>query len=147
MKMQFRHSGKPITETDIQEFEQRHSLFLPPVYKQFLLQTNGGMPCPQACETASHFRIGVLQLYSLDDDFPYDLDNACLSTDWEEAYENGYLQIGHDPGGSGILMSTRDPDRGAIYFFEREEAIRPKGGAVQIANSFGQFIDSLVPFE
>jgi hypothetical protein len=147
MKIQFQHSGKSLTETEIQQFEQRHGLTLPEDYQKFLLQFNGGMPFPQACETASDFRIGVLQLYSLNDDFPYDLDHACLSTDWEEAYDNGYLQVGHDPGGSGILMSTRGSDRGAIYFFEREEAIRSPQGSIRIADSFSQFIGSLAPFE
>ena len=145
MDIEFQLFGKTIADKDLREFEGRHGVTLPDDYRRFMRACNGGMPVPIAYETHSPYEVGLLQLYSLNDDFPYDLDRTCVSTDWEEGYGLGYLQIGHDQGGSGIFLSTRGEDRGSIYFFEKEETLRFPEGAVKIADSFKQFILSLRP--
>lgn len=145
MSIDFQLPGKTITEQDLHEFESRHGVTLSDDYRRFMLVCNGGMPVPIAYETSSGFEVGLLQLYSLKDDYPYGLDRMCVSLDWNDAYDRGYLQIGHDAGGSGIFLATRGGDRGCIYFFDREETVRPPEGAVKVASSFGQFILSLRP--
>lgn len=143
--MDFIHFGKPLTDQDLMEFEARHGVSLPKDYRKFMLACNGGTPARQSCVTTPQYRVGLQQLYALQDDQPYDLDRKCRSTDWEEAYSRGCLRIGRDAGGSGIFLSTRGDDRGCIYFFDREETARPPEGAVKIADSFRQFITSLRP--
>lgn len=86
-----------------------------------------------------------MQLHSLDDDYPYDLDHVCISMDLENAYSKGYLKIGRDPGGSSIFLSTRGSDYGAIYFFDREELLRESDDLVFLAKSFEDFMSSLLP--
>lgn len=126
--MDFEPSGKDIEEQDLLDFEARHQVTLSADYRRFMLACNGGMPVDfveLVYVTSSGLGLGLLQLYSLKDDHPYDLDNMCDSLDWEEAYDQGYLKIGHDAGGSGFFLSTRDDDQGSIYYFDREEACRP----------------------
>lgn len=145
--MDFHPSGKDIEEQDLLEFEARHQVTLPDDYRRFMLACNGGMPVDIALAyvTSSGLDLGLLQLYSLKDDYPYDLDHMCVSLDWEEAYDRGYLQIGHDAGGSGFFLSARGDDQGSIYYFDREEACRPPEGAVKIADSFRKFITGFHP--
>lgn len=140
-------SGKPLVEQEIEDFEARHQVSLPADYKAFLLSANGGMFNPQVHIKTEHGFICILQLYSLNDDRPYDLDRMVVSSDWEGGYKKGYLKIGRDPGGSGIFISTKGSDIGNIYFLDREEDLRPPGGLVKLAESFKQMILALEPLE
>ena len=146
MNFEFELPGKPLTEEEIVAFEGRHRMSLPEDYRQFLLSSNGGMPSIEVCHLRSGYSVALCQFYSLNDEFPYDLDRSCVSTDWNDAYPLGYLEIGRDPGGSGLFISTRGDDRGSIYFFDREEAIRPPEGAIKLADSFTQFMAELEPY-
>jgi len=146
MEFEFERAGKPIAENDIQAFEHRHQVTLPEDYRNFLLFSNGGMPSIELSHERSGYSVAVCQFYSLNDKFPYDLDHVCESSDWEDAYQRGYLRIGRDPGGSGIFISTYGDDRGSIYFFDREELIRPAEGAIKLADSFAQFMSELEPY-
>ncbi|WP_038163749.1 SMI1/KNR4 family protein [Verrucomicrobium sp. BvORR106] len=145
MSIDFQFVGKCITEQDLNEFETRHGVSLPDDYRRFMLACNGGTSVPQVYETVSQLGVGLQQLYSLHDDQPYDLDRKCKSTDWEDAFSRGYLRIGRDAGGSGIFLSTRGDDRGCIFYFDREEAVRAPEGPVKIADSFRQLMTSLSP--
>ena len=144
MKLEWELSGKPLTEEEIQGFESRHKVSLPDDYREFLLATNGGMPALDVWHTKSGVNVGIHCWYSLNDDHPYDLDHSCVSTDWEKAYPLGYLQIGRDAGGSGIFISTRGADRGAVFYFDREKHLRPK--PIKVAASFSEFLAELEPY-
>lgn len=108
-----------------------------------MLVYNGGMLCPQAHFSFLDHDYGLMQIYSLKDNHPYDLDRMCVSLNWEMAYSLGHLKFGRDPGGSEFFIATRGPDRGAIHFVDREEALGL--GVVRIADSFRQLIEGLVP--
>jgi hypothetical protein len=139
-------TGHQLTEQEVADFENRHALTLPDDYRSFLIKTNGGMPLPLVLIRCPGVNVCVIKFYSLNDDYPYDLDHSCNSTDWETAYEHGYLQIARDPGGSSILISTRGSDGGYVYFLDREETLRPPGGLVKVAESFTGLINGLEPF-
>jgi hypothetical protein len=66
-------------------------------------------------------------------------DDECLF-----AYQRGIIVIGFDIGGSRILLGMRHPHFGSVYHFDREECCRPPGGLEKIADSFSQFLASLV---
>ena len=139
-------AGRQLTAQEVADFEIRHALTLPDDYRSFLMKTNGGMPLPWVLIRCPGIDVCVIQFYSLNDDFPYDLDHSCFCTDWEAAYERGYLKIARDPGGSSILISTRGSDRGYVYFLDREETLRPAGGLVKVADSFTGLMNGLEPF-
>lgn len=143
IELTWQFPGKLILMEDIRAFEKRHGVELPEDYQQFLLSTNGGMPSPPVIHSRTGYKVGLCQLYSLNDDYPYDLDRKCSSTDWEEGYSLGYLRIGRDSGGSAIFISTRGDDRGSIHFLDREELIRPSNKPIKLADSFDQFLSEL----
>ena len=71
-----------------------------------------------------------------------DLDQLCLSSDWEEAYDKGILQIGDDFFGSSLFLCTK-AYAGRIYFLDREETLRPAEGIVKVADSFTELMEGL----
>lgn len=144
---EFELIGRHVSEAEIVAFEKRHNVLLPDDYRNFLLTTNGGMIVPEVYESGSGYDVSVMKLYSLNDDYPYDLDHSCISTDWADAHDNGYLQIGHDSGGSGIILSTKGEDRGFVYYCDREEVMRPQMGLIKIADSFSNLLDTMKPLE
>ena len=145
MNLTISNPGPNLTSDDIDAFEKRHNVVLPNDYRTFLQQFNGGMPSKEVLDRPNGPSIVVWLFYSLNDGTNFDLDKACYSLDWEEAHEQGYLCIGRDPGGSGIFISTKGDDRGAILFFDREETLRPASGAVRIADSFDSMMSNLRP--
>lgn len=142
--MQFKiHKPRPpVTEADVKAFEQRHSVVLPKPYRDFLLVVNGGMPFPM--HVVKGFGFCAFDFYSLNHR-PYGLESLCISSDWEEAYENGYLEIARDPGGSHFLISTRGDDVGEVFFLDREVLLRDSDEPIRVARSFDAFLDSLEP--
>ncbi|RBP38554.1 SUKH superfamily protein [Roseimicrobium gellanilyticum] len=139
--MQF--CGRQITAAELDAFEGRHGVSLPKGYRKFMRAYNGGMVSPLAHFTFLDRDYCLHSLYSLNDNFPYELDRMCKSLNWEMAYSLGHLCFGRDPGGSEFFIATRGPDSGAIHFVDREEALGL--GVVRIADSFRQLMEGLVP--
>jgi hypothetical protein len=135
--------GRALTSEELDAFEGRHNVSLPKDYRNFMLTYNGGMITPLAHFSFSGQDYCLQSLYSLNDNFPYELDRMCVSLNWEMAYDLGHLKFGRDPGGSEFFIATRGPDRGAIHFVDREEALGL--GVVRIADSFKELILGLVP--
>ena len=103
MKPTITNSGPKIGELELAAFEQRHNLSLPPDYRAFMLEHNGGMPRPEVLNS-KHGSTLIWLLYSLENGDPFDLNIACVSLDWESAYDEGYICIGRDSCGSDILL-------------------------------------------
>ncbi len=51
--VQFTQAGPQLTPADIQKFETEHQIQLPQLYRDFLLQTNGGIPVPNHLQLKS----------------------------------------------------------------------------------------------
>lgn len=144
MKSKILHTGPKIGNTELEAFEKRHKLSLPEDYRAFMLEYNGGMPIPQVFDSETTSTV-VEVLFSLKPGDPFDLNLACMSLDWEDAYQRGIICIGRDSCGSQIFLATKGRDLGTIYFFDREETLRPKSGAVRIAGSFDEMMNNLRP--
>lgn len=145
MNVEIRDPGTPISEADIQAFEQRHHLTLPSDYRAFMLQYNGGYPWLVCLAAEDHRTYNLRQLYSIRSGNPFDLDNQCKCLDWPASYKNGIIVIGNDIGGSEFLMATTGHDAGTIYFLNREVTLRPKGRMNRVAGSFKEMMDKLQP--
>lgn len=141
----FSNCGPKLSSDDIESFEKRHDVLLPPDYRSFLEQFNGGMPSAEVLDLPNGESVVVWVLYSLNDRSHFDLDRTCRSLDWEEAHDLGYLRIGRDPGGSAIFIATKGSDAGAIFFLDREETLQPSSGIVRIAGSFDEMMNNLRP--
>ncbi|WP_417383851.1 ankyrin repeat domain-containing protein [Gimesia sp.] len=51
--VQFTQAGPQLTPADIQKFETEHQIQLPQLYRDFLMQTNGGIPVPNHLQLKS----------------------------------------------------------------------------------------------
>lgn len=131
---------------DVASLERLIGRRLPPDYREFLQTVNGGW------SERSGFPIGRTSS-ALGDLYP-------LSND---AYGGGLanelevfrgrvppwgIPIGCDQGGNVLVMSLRDEDFGAVFFWdhEKEEEYVDAGGdgpLPRIAGSFSEFVDSL----
>jgi hypothetical protein len=142
--MQINREGAPITEADVEAFEERHRIKLPESYREFLLRHNGGTPVPARFRFPDEPKSGsiVATFFSLNDKAPADLDRVVKSLDWPDAYELGVIRIGRDTGGSGLFLATRGAQAGQVLFVDREATLR-KSKPVILADSFDGFLATL----
>jgi hypothetical protein len=108
-------------EADIIAWETANRTQLPPAYRAFLLQYNGGRPYPNV------FDLGIPDVVwgSADKqtflDVLYDFGPALQIANGETyggGTPRGFFFIGCTPGGIEILLSLRPTDKGAIYCWQ-----------------------------
>ncbi len=142
----FTRSFGPVSAQRIAAFERRLNIQLPADYKRFLRTTNGGIPKP------NHFLVpdrgGALA------DFLYGLRTERMRGDLEfeqkqatlyDPLPPGFITIGHDPGGSSILLATLGDKAGRVFFWDRAGLwVRDDGhNTFPVATSFTEFLESL----
>lgn len=124
----FLNTSGPVGEEEVLAFERRHGVRLPPAYRGFLLETNGGAPKPNRVAGTK-----VEYLYSLAGSRDFvDLEYAQGSFSELPAL---HIAIGTDPVGKPFLL---DCASGAVVLFDhrRGEAER----MTPIAADFGSFL-------
>lgn len=125
----FLNTSGPVGEEDVGEFERRHGIQLPPSYRSFLLETNGGAPKPSAVADRH-----VEYLYSL--------NGSRDSLDLEFAQGSfvdlppSHIAVGIDPFGNPFVL---DCASGAVCLLdhkrgEDEHELKP------LAESFEAFL-------
>lgn len=147
--------GPSISDTAVRAFETKLGVTLPDDYRAFMLDVNGG----STTTTHSVFRmrksISVLNsLHSLDEnDSRFDLETWWNST--KSDLPPGVLCIGHDSGGSRIVLAIDGPHRGEVWCLDtlnaRPEDANPRvdwfdrRDVVKLASSFREFMNNLKP--
>ncbi len=148
--------GPPLTSEQILAVEKVIKEKLPPEYKEFLLQYNGGAPYPNWFKIqwegqywALGQEFGIIEYFlSIYADRPaeffhyYKIFNGRIPSDT--------IAIGFDPGGNLILLGKGKANYGKVFFwmhsYETNEEMESDYSNVGfIANSFNEFIDSLFP--
>ena len=125
----FLNTSGPVGEEDVGEFERRHAIRLPPSYRSFLLETNGGAPKPSGVADRQ-----VEYLYSL--------NGSRDSLDLEFAQGSFvdlpplHIAIGIDPFGNPFVLNCSS---GAVCLLdhkrgEGEHELKP------LAESFEGFL-------
>ncbi len=139
-------SSRVLPET-LAQWEQQTGLQLPPDYRSFLLQHDGGRPYPNL------FRHTVPDSGDGEAVIDHFLDRCYgwqFLQDWRaqlaDRLPERMLVIGADPGLIEIVLSLREQDHGAIYSWVRNPA--PWGSADNLylcpqAASFTEFFVSL----
>jgi hypothetical protein len=91
----------------------------PTVYRQFLLDVNGGRPANANCE----FDLGVVnRLFSLDDTSEESRDLATRANRSRSMLPSPDLQhIGHDDGSNTILLALAGEHRGELWLMLDDE--------------------------
>jgi hypothetical protein len=124
----FLNTSGPVGEEEVLQFERRHDVHLPPAYRAFLLETNGGAPKPSRVAGTD-----VEYLYSLygSRDF-IDLEYAQGSFSGLPA---SHIAIGADPSGKPFLL---DCVSGGVFLLDhtRGEVDR----MLPVAADFGSFL-------
>jgi hypothetical protein len=124
----FLNTSGPVGEEEVAQFERRHDVRLPPAYRSFLLETNGGAPTP-SCVAGTE----VQYLYSLHGSRDFvDLEYAQGSFSDLPA---SHIAIGTDPSGKPFLL---DCGSGAVLLMDHrrrdQDRMRP------VAACFGSFL-------
>ena len=135
---------------DIKILEANLKITLPSNYKNFLLKYNGGKPNPDCfpIEGLKNNPYGGVRLF-----FGIDRDIQSNNIDWNYDVMRGRLPTGLLPiasNGSGdiLCLALSDVDEGKLYFWDYYGEQNPPtfDNLYFIANSFGEFLDSLFEY-
>jgi len=140
--------GPKLEVSEIAAFESRLGFHLPQDYREFLLQTNGGM-VPDA---TGHFYvreanwwIQIRFFFGLrrPDVQVYELDRVLerLQEQYAERFSrsSGKLPIATDDFGNRIYLALKEPDQGAVYLWMHNADDTDD----RLSSSFGSFFESL----
>ena len=146
----FTKSASPATESAISRFESAIGRTLPSEYREFLKQTNGGVPTP--CHfndpmSGEDFVNRVLLFYPLAAGLNQDLERQFAIS--RGFLSDGVLPIGEDIGAEPIcLCLNNDADFGCV--FGVDGFVEDTGEPIamrRLASSFGEFLKSLFQTE
>ncbi len=125
MSSEITGSGPALTEQDLASFEQRVSRRIPTPYRQFLLRQNGGYPDPSDFvikgRDGTPDLMGTVEQFlgiGLEDEYA---EIERYLTLYKDRIPADLFPIAQDPGGNVIVMATKDPEAGKIYFWDHEE--------------------------
>jgi hypothetical protein len=145
----------PTSLEEINQFEARWSVVLPPEYKQFLLRSNGGMPVLDAFVIPGfHGRGSSLNsFYGIHDDAPHHQLERALKT-YEDRVPDDLIPIAYDAFGNQICLGWKGERKGKVYFWDHEDELDEDGDFVTdyrnvylVANSLQEFLDGLMTDE
>jgi hypothetical protein len=144
----FSECGPPLKDRDIVAWEDAMGQALPPDYRDFLLEHNGGRPFPNAfpIEGLDNNPFVAIQVFFRING--KDVESSNL--DWnlqvfKDRLPENLLAIACDDGGDLICYSLFGKDVGAIVFWDRhQERDEPTYDNVYpIANSFPKFLEGI----
>jgi cell wall assembly regulator SMI1 len=150
--MNITDSSQQLTERQIDEAERGLGRSIPPDYRKFLLQYNGGRPVPSdfvmAGPRKGSTQIGTVR-YFLGIGTPEETENLDYVLGvFSDRMPPRIFPIARDPGGNFICISNEGADTGTVYFWdherESEEGEAPgEQNLFIIANSFDEFLEKL----
>ncbi|MDC4617476.1 SMI1/KNR4 family protein [Acinetobacter baumannii] len=122
----------------LKDLEDKYNLVLTEEYKNFLLETNGGVPSKSIFDLTKKKDVVIghfFTLYSKVEMYTLENNNNSLIS-----FPMGYFSIGDTVNGDYILINLilNDSDYGAILIFFHE-----KDELKKVSNSFNEFLDKL----
>jgi hypothetical protein len=139
----------------IADFETRRAVVLPPEYKAFLLNSNGGWPTPNVFEIP-HFHGQGSELgsfYGIHDGPKGKRLDRALEV-YDERIPADLIPIAYDAGGNAVCIGWKGERAGKIYFWDHEDEIDENGclryddcDVFLLADSLQEFLDSLMTSE
>lgn len=131
---------------DLKAFEREHNLKIPGLYREFLLNYNGGYVVPNVFyistkegESALNVFYGIGNMYNnLEKKFDF----------FDEILEIGFIPIASDSGGNQICLGINDDFFEKIYFWNHEqETDEPMENMHFLAENINEFLNSLYATE
>jgi hypothetical protein len=138
-----------VSSEQIGEYEHRLCVSLPQSYRQFLLADNGGYPVPNRLLVPECGETLVDVLYGMrEEGQPYDLLSEQEQVRDFGQIPEGWLRIGHDPGGNSLLLCTEGEKCGQVYYWDSAaffEGSSDEGNTYPVAESIQALLASLTP--
>jgi len=148
--IKFKNTGPKISESAIQDFEKTIGFALPPSYRNFLLEFNGGQPIPEFFSVPDWSGSASLvnDLWGILPGKWNDLaDNIEL---FSGRFPEGFFSIARDPGDNQILISLDGDTYGKIFFWDHEnepnydaQYLEDYKNTYFLANDFKEFLNKL----
>lgn len=133
-------SAPPITERDIASFEKSHGITLPPAYRRFLLETNGGRPERDLCIVPDFPPSPIARVHFF---FGIGDSMECYDLAWNrEVYSPAeFLVIAGTEGGDTFCIGIASEYYNQVFFWDYygDEEHR----LYRVANSFEDFLNGL----
>lgn len=144
--MKINNSYSPINQDDLVRVERLIGFELPQAYKSFLLIHNGGRPLLDGVSyKGEHFDF-LGHLYAVRGESYHD-DLIRNIKQYKELIPSGYLPIGESPGGDVFCISMKEPNLGAVFHWDHEEAnydgVPWEYNMTNISPSLEEFLESL----
>jgi hypothetical protein len=146
MAVRFSETEPPASEASIRRLEQRIGQPLPPAYREFLRQHDGGL-----LELNNR---AVNEIFGVSDDLP---DYASMAHALElyrdqDRVSAWLLPVANDSFSNLFALSLRDEDRGTVWFWDHEneadEGEPPAEDNIRpVAPDWHSFLDSLEPVD
>lgn len=136
--------GPPITDDDINEFEKKYKLSLPPPYREFLLRTNGGCPERDAFRIPGfHASPSSVQVFlGLKTEI-----SSCRLDETREALSDRIpdhlLVIASTGLADEICISMAPETYGSVYYWDGVHISPTYGELFWVADSFDVFLEQL----
>ncbi|HEX8776137.1 MAG TPA: SMI1/KNR4 family protein [Pyrinomonadaceae bacterium] len=139
-------ANEKLDESTVFRLEDSLQIKLPPSYRKFLMEFNGGRP------VARRFKFkGATRGSSVDRFLGVHNKEHNNLMDYLETYKGrippNFFPIAHDPGDNLICISVAGADKGSIYFWDhdREGNDGPPNysNVILISESFEEFIEGL----
>ena len=125
LNQEFDPRSQSNTDEQLRVFEARHGISLPMQYRQFLLNTNGGVPNNKYSESpdrrkAPFTKAALINSFlGFDSGGHYDLDS------WICAYAGRlpeyFIPIAGDQGGNVVCLATAGKFEGQVFFWDHED--------------------------
>lgn len=137
----------PLTPIDIDAFEKRQNVILPPEYRAWLLRFNGGRPIPGEFTLPGKEGLeGVAWFFAIHEGEHNNLDTECRY--WRITtgrLPETLIPIAGDGSGNLICISTDETDLGKVYFWDHEEETETPSttNLDPVADSFDAFVEML----
>ncbi len=146
--------GKKIGIKEMSAFEKDLGVKLPEDYKDFMIESNGGMPEDDLLfdfmdEVTNQKNTSLIQeffiVYTKDNDESDNLKNNCQELWDDQALSREMFPFGQDPAGNFLCISLKKDDYGKVYYCSHEFEDAETGYLVQseIAISFSAFLNCL----
>jgi hypothetical protein len=140
----------PVSDSQIDRFENDHGISLPLAYRRFLRSTNGGQPHSYTSfvipEVGEEVLLGVL--YGICDG-QYGVSLGAMLAEFKDSLPEEYIPIGEDPGGNQLLLTLSGDHKDGIFYWDRVGflARRADHSIFRVAANIDEFLDSLQAFK
>ena len=139
------YANGAISMETIKAFEEKYNIELPPEYRSFLHEFNGGETTESLYKATIKNKPNTLVLNELLGITGKNCDLEWTNNTWNDDIPAGLFVIGVDPGGNGFLIGLCGTEfEGKVYFLLHDLSVEnPMDRVFWVANSFNEFLEGL----